>query len=1036
MDFNKFMKNVKKGFCLYNNFFNGQIKMAEDIPFAEDDWSNEAIEWRLQQKKQQEQEQQQQEQQIGQQTQIPQAVPSNFNISNPPKQLPEKTEVEEAMETWVGQNKREIELEGQNDIGVLVEKIRKHPDESQIPPAPNIYREIHKNRDNEVSLRNALVNKIVQQTNVKDENKASLFVETMIVKTRDLIEDIQRREMALAREERLKKKEQERDLQRKMRDPYAIAVPLEDYGLDRLVEEKFLNLTPEQRVEMEEITGLSYDPNSIAVAAEAKFSAPKSGRHLDQRMSFFLRFPRHILSVMDENFQSILQQELSSIGYSVDDPEDIVSALSAVYNSRKDIKRISNVLTNEKGPELLSILKNLIENAHIDVAMWLKTGMKADKVRSISYHQMQDSERRSVDDTLQGRTPSEAAPIQMNAADMKEATDLFGRVLGLYFSPITRSSYDIQKKAVNEMLTSNIEKYKMAKTEEKKNKIMKKYNLAEQFDAFITPLLDHIDRISSSYGKINKTKEGELVYKTPEGVMPVSKKVLDEIVKREPGEEKVPVSDISGLMKRYSERMKRKGEEGYTPPWSKLVNYRYPVNSYRNLSKLKQRILEIDSQNPEASKSGNFDKIKKLLFANEDFSKFIEDFLNINLSKLTPEDKKKIDDFIFMTLNQSKEHIKWLETLGPKKEESFKNTAKDPYHQLKEDIGTNFPYILGYLAQIKDQKIQENRDEVMKRMAEDPDYVLTEEDKKAFNDPYQYDDEMSIIISLMDHHPHVRNFMRAGRQINHADPNKRMNTQLYYDLQGKEVPPKIQELMDLYRQGVEERSAKKRERGEKIKVKKLENNSWYRDFFSKYDSYDALIRAKEKKERKVQSFEDDINKTYDKANKRVRTVKNSPKEYERVLESIPDEGTKLQFIRDMEAWNGREPLPLDYYTYFGQATTKNVVNRLLNKKQDVLEGYNNKKGKFIPGIKDIDNQMKEINKELNDILKENNYTSKDPSALRLAREAYRRAITKIASLERFKAHNIKIASNINIDLKIAKIKVDFDRYFESLFLKK
>jgi hypothetical protein len=98
------------------------------------------------------------------------------------------------------------------------------------------------------------------------------------------------------------------------------------------------------------------------------------------------------------------------------------------------------------------------------------------------------------------------------------------------------------------------------------------------------------------------------------------------------------------------------------------------------------------------------------------------------------------------------------------------------------------------------------------------------------------------------------------------------------------------------------------------------------------------------------------------------------------------------------------------------------------------EGHDSKTGEFVPGLDAINKDVQEQKIELNNMLISNGYTPQDPTALKLAREAYKRVLYKIAVLEKIKKTNIKLASTNYIDMAIARAKTEFDHYFESLFL--
>lgn len=1052
IDLKKIIKLVKSGNCSYNSFNLG-VKKAQGF----DDEDDEAANWIAEQEK---------KEKIT-------PVPSNIPVSQPQSTVLE--DVNAAMDAWVASNQRELEAEDRNDIISLQTKKNNSPSDSYLGPDPRLYRAL----TNDPSLHEVLIDKINNQSSVSNREKASLFVDTMMAKTQGLMGDIEAREVEIAKEEELAKLKQEQMTRKKMEDPYAVAVPLPDPGVDVKAYERLVNLSPAEKATMYDTIHMKYNDEMLSKAIEAKLSAPKDNAHIDQRMNFFLRFPQYLQPVMDQNLQNILKEQLSNMGV---EGEDVLNAVGNAYATRGAKKRVSNILNNEKGAELHKILLKLIETADPIIMEWLKGSLFADvQMEDLSYSQPVGDEGRTMEQNLTGLTPADIGDLNINAADRKESSGIIGEIMTQYLLPTIKYADRIGGMAIKDMTSDAIEKHRSASDDKERKEAMKMYTLSEQLNAFVMPLIDHLYDLLETKGQALRTDNGVMMYKNDKGKIHVPLSILKDVYQKDKtGDEGKTDSNVleelfrkeerdgvnrfdhKALVERYISRIKSGKAKAFVPQWGKMVNYNFPVEEYRLLGELKENIKTLAMKNPKAIAEGSFDFIRvPISSTNQDnLADSLYKFAGVRLPELDeggnvvePGDSeevkiRKINDFIYMTLNQDDKYAKWLVELGPQRGKKFKN-ASDIFHQLKSIIGGQYTPLLGYLINLK-----ETPERLAAKKMADPDYQPTSKEIEFSQEASSYTPEVfSALISLVDHHPNVRNFMRVGRMPNLIDKELRTNTELYYTLKGEAPPAHIQELSHLYTQGLEESAGL----GESATTYKgllaLQTGSWYSSFFAEYDKFDRLLREKEKKELKIAEIEDEKTSYHNYANGKVSKLIEpvtpfdprkpgdisiyNPK-YRRLLldkKYFPNERNRIAFMEKIRNWDGTSALSgLDYST-LGQKSTAVRLEKMDARIQEITNGaIGRKSGKRVPGINDVNKEMEKVKATLAAILEESGYQPQNPSALRLASEEYRRAMSKIASLERMKKLSMKVASVDYVSIEIARIKTEFDCYFNSLFL--
>lgn len=1074
INIHKLITAVKKGTLPFDHF-NLKIK-RHAAQYADDDWSDEALEWRMQQQQAQQSQQAVEEPEAGISSPIGRSAPQPQQIS----QIPE--EVYDTMDNWWRNFRTEMEREADS---YPVEVLRtKSLDESPIQAAPGLYRII---RDND-SLTKELVNRIVQNTRVKDPDKALAFVDTMKAKSKDIEQQLGDESAQSKADAELKKREEAAEAQKirnmeraKERDPYSIADPTPDPMLDQVFDVKWYNSTGEEKAAVFSLIGNFSDmPDEPARASKYRFGEPEKGQAVDQRMNFFLNYPQHLQGVMDSKMVDVLSEEMPKMGLNIGDgsPSEIMSGLKGFRGDGVPARtkgRILNILNNEKGPQLHNILKGLIEAGSPDIYKWLEPVIKDkfNKNREDSYDAGVEGDNSGIGNM--GIDEENVAP-QLPEADIYEeyeSSQILGNIAKQYLVPILNDSRGVMKGAIGSMFSSARNQYDEAVTEKDKKDALENFSLAEILNTFNVPIVDHIERLFQEKGK----KKGDIggaeplmsIYKTKDGRVSIPEGIVHDMYKKIDGEEKergVPapsVDDYKGLVERYIYRINNKTAKPYIPEWRNMISHRYPVDIFKFASKLKTDMRTYAKENNiipgKTSLDGvrvHFDKIKD---PKKNMSTLAE-FAGVRDNDPESVRVAKINDYVYMTLLQPEYDVKWLDELGPRKEGKVLKSNNAPFHNLKAYIGDNYHKFLGYLANKKDIADDVLKYKELMEKASYQGYVPTTEDIEIMNIAHEFteedvaeseeytDDALSVIIGLMDHHGDIRNFLRNGASINWADRRHRTNTELYYDLRGVEPPEYIKALFELRNVGLAESNKIDKKTGQP----KLAPGSWFHSLFREYWRFDPVIRGLETATDTLESIEQAEEEHYQAYNNGILLALNNPKTkppdkgYKQRLAKIKDPVVRATVDQKIQNWinNPTERLEDDIYTLlsYSKFESKERQKRQLRKKQ-IEDGYVSDKGVTVKGIKQYEEESQEIKANLKKMIEDysgelaQNNIDVDTllPRLRLASEEYRRVLVKIASLEHMKKMKFASAGYTDyIDIQIARIKTEFDRYFESLFV--
>jgi len=533
---------------------------------------------------------------------------------------------------------------------------------------------------------------------------------------------------------------------------------------------------------------------------------------------------------------------------------------------------------------------------------------------------------------------------------------------------------------------------------------------------------------------------------------------MKAITKNFPGEEPIDQYDYEKLVDRDIKRIYEGKVDPYMPKWGQLINRGYPIEAFRKMGQLKEQIRQVAKQSHIDPGKHSLDGIRNQFdrLAEEDSEMYtLAQFSGVSDSDADAVRNKKMDDFIYMTLMQSDHRSNWLQNLGARtpgeelKGKSATGKGNQQWHNLLASIGQKRYKLFGYLANKKDSARDAISSQDLIDRASSGQYQLTPEDIQRMNqnNEQQYapeyiqeaqdytDESLNVIMGLLDHHSDINNFLNLGMKHNAVDRTHRTNTELYYMLKGEEPPEHISAVIDLYKEG-EQASG----------TGKLQKGSWYDAFFREFSGFDQVFRGRDKTLSRLESIKQEKNEYYEKSNKRFLKLLNNPKHgtrpdrgYQAMLATIKDPALRAEIEKG--ATNVMDDistkLPLGVYKALGFAAFEGVMKKLDQKEKNTLEGKTTQKGTPVPGIPQLKEKTQEINDNLKQICMDNNVSPEKIKAMRLASEAYKRSLLKIASLEKMKKHSMKFASTDYvdyIDLQIARVKTEFDHYFNSLFL--
>ncbi len=872
---------------------------------------------------------------------------------------------------------------------------------------------------------------------------------------------------------------------------------------------RYNNATPEEKSVAQKIIGakhirtedfeLQEVPEALSDAAVYKLGAPSDKAWADQRMNFFLAFPQHFTIDADlmQAFSEGLQQIKVDLG--TDQLENVSTNIHSILDDKQRDPRthrtLMNILNNERAPALYETLKGLVEEQNPDIYKWLSPVVNSEKL-GVSWNDGVGG----AGVANMGLTPGgkKDAPIVMDAYEQHQYSNVLGKISGVYVAPMVEDAHEVMKSALGDMRVDTIDKFKQIQQMEMpvdkqakkdfvrdKKMIVEQYDIAEAMHAFGIPIMAHVSTLLASKSKLVGGDEEEnplmAIYKTKEGSIRIPETIVQDIIKKLPGEAEIPLEDTNALAKRYIQRMKVGTAAPYMPDWNKLVTHQYPVEIFQRMGNIKKKIREyansikkkydVSDTMSDAAKEEAITGDVRVHFGDQ-----VSDFAGVSLDDKESIKRKKEEDFIYMTLNQSNAHVNWLTDLGSRKEgKILKNVAeggRNAHHNLKAFMQDHSYKSFGYLANKKDAALYvEEAKELMEKMTHrghnptsreiklmNAAQNFTDEDIEMAKD--YTDDALSTVLGIFGNHSNMRKFRRSGSSINAADKKGRTNTELYYYLRGEKMPEHIGTLADIYKKGIEQSTQIDNRTGEP----KIEKGSWFHTFFNKFEEFDKTDEAREEMasgleqndvtlEGKYKQYSGKVLKLirhpdrqdadYNDRMKMIRKGKKGDDFEAKQRNALLADNIQVKVDKWLKETDGQGDLDADVLGIFYGKFTKALDDHKAVKAK-ITDGYDAPfRGKMrrYPGIEELKLKDKGIAAVLNKMLVDSGFPEQEilplQKSLKLVREAYNRVVIKIAALEKMKKHNVKFSSVNNIDyidLQIARVKTEFDNYFNSLFL--
>jgi len=268
-------------------------------------------------------------------------------------------------------------------------------------------------------------------------------------------------------------------------------------------------------------------------------------------------------------------------------------------------------------------------------------------------------------------------------------------------------------------------------------------------------------------------------------------------------------------------------------------------------------------------------------------------------------------------------------------------------------------------------------------------------------------------VGMFDHNSiKLRNFTGLGRDRNRRDELNRYNTELYYTATQTPMPDHIQKLIEIDNQ----------------------NAGWKDSLFTLYDNYDKEYRQAKSKDGYAKVKQDVIEQTQKevvvpkltKVLGLMRDEKSNFKGWNKILGNVP-EAERQQFSNFMSKWDlqlldEKSEVPPNYLLWAGLKQPSKTLERLINEK----EVYSKKSLEF-------KTKAEKIRHQLESILAAKGYNFKMP-ALKMAYIKYKKMMSKIAQLLKFKKSSLKFAfiNTSSIDDTIEGVRKDFDHFFDNL----
>jgi hypothetical protein len=913
--------------------------------------------------------------------------------------------VEDRMNMWLKENFKDINNE----------------EISAVTADPGLYRELVSHPE----YVQILSDKIKVNHSGLTDAQSDLFVETMMARTQDLMGSIEEREREMEEEDALKSQQ---------------TIELPETGLGQKLYNKIVNLTPEENQVFKDQMMMGYTSQMLSDAVSNHFDAPPGSR-IDQRMNFFLSNPVFLEDIFqaDPDFAQRYQQ----------------------YDSK--FQKI-DLLKQEKGDFLLSVLDRLIDILDPSVVNWLKRGFpyqgraKGQNVREQSQTDIMPETDDGKTSELGGLDPIEQAPLATTGADEGESSKFISDATKYYLTD-----------NINEMRVLN-QISSTAMMEEGKNKYMyssegsldqaralKQYGAAEKLNAYFLAVASQLKDLFDVRGNPLTRDITQLVYRNPEGkaVMDVDvmKRMMNigersrEMAEQEGEQEGYKeVSDYTNYIDEYKNRIKSGDEkEPFSPKWKEMINYNLVMRSFAELGEIKSKILDLKKR--KHTDPASF--IAPLTGGGG--LGLLEHFSGVDANDTEETKNKKMSDFIYMTLKQDpalKKDPKGYSLKAPlqayedtkvidglqREIEQDKESLSFKYNQNKQDsirskeqeinsmrremgknfkslIGTSYIPILGPLADQVDEKVVDPKTGVL---------------KNKFSQGALFG-----FVELFDHNPtKMQNFIGLGQQKNrYDDPLYRTNTELYYKIRGTEPPEHVKSMIGAYTEGKETGA--------------LSKDEWYKDVFDTYRQFDVYQRSYAKQKERLDKVQEGLSSRISKANdKIVNKIESGEIDLENIRDRIKDPAKQMEFEEKMNSWDKASALPSDYYAdYFGLAKTEKMILQDKKKIKTLQQGVPKEEKKRKTeragegeGTKDLLVKFKENKTRLEQIF-EDRGKKIDLSALKIAESMYRIVQNRLLKLSEIKKSSYKFAFiNIgSVDDIIKEVKRDFDDFFDNLF---
>lgn len=640
----------------------------------------------------------------------------------------ELIEANQVMESWIQENKNDLEQVGSQPLEVLNQVFL---DDSQNVPVPE-GKQVADLLSNNKEFMDILSNKLSSEVTSIDQPKADIFVKTMLAKRNQ--EEYERQRRLEEEAEAKKNKGKERD--------YIYEQVAEKFDPSKLrgeEREKVLNaLSPGG-------AGRLYDPTSFSYAVEKRFSAPEGG-NLDQRMNFFLNNPEALsLEIFPEgnifnavpNLEGELRKKLSEFG--IENP-DLGEALKTAANQKamntpqghipSPKKPIADFLKRQAGDKLLQILSHLIQQTDPSIVEWLKPALGRGDVVQKSKGEV-SLENTGGDDIsignigVSGKTPFREDQ-EITSEEETAAGKQIAAVVDYYLSDQLEVmdnmkdsvSVDLMTEQTNDFMTLEKE-YKVNPNEETLNKLQKKsdsYSQVEVLNAYTKRAIDQINVLfkeASSKGIAERYKEeGGKAKSTAFKINNESgQQILNEEVVRDIffGRKKnIAGNNPYEYVESYKEQVNKGIEKDpYDPEWSKMVNRNVPYNAFADVYSIKSTINELYEQSQKRlmqtgipsdfiNRREQIDLIYKEIYKDPEKRKLLQEFSGVTSSDINNSAAvmSKERNFINMTLYQQKFKKMIEEREGEEVKFPFEVykacfDAREKYKDIRENIENN-----------------------------------------------------------------------------------------------------------------------------------------------------------------------------------------------------------------------------------------------------------------------------------------------------------------------------------------------------------